>query len=64
MLAILEANLATFDVFALVATVVFLVAAFLARPDRATNPPAAAWATTLAYIGLAVFACAFLFMTP
>ena len=64
MLAIFEANAGTFDVFAIIAAVIFVVAAFLAAPDRTAPVPRGAWAATVGYIGLAVFAFGFLFMTP
>lgn len=64
MLAIFEANAGTFDAFALVAAILFVVAAFLSLPARDDNTPVRAYNWTLAMLASAVFAFAFLFMTP
>ncbi len=61
--AIFDADLDTFDLLTLIAAVVIVVGAVLARPQP--NPPrASAWATTVIAAGVALGFFAFLFMTP
>ena len=64
MLALFDISYGTFDIFALIAAIEFLVAAYLfGRTNRADN---AAWtltAASLQAVGLAIFSFAFLFLT-
>lgn len=61
---ILDLNLDNFDIVVVIATILFIFAAVLARPAREPRPPASAYAATIGFLAAAVFAFGFLWLTP
>lgn len=62
MLAIFDADAGNFDVAILIAVIAFIVAGVLALPGKAA--PVKAFAASVGFFAAAVFALAFLWLTP